>query len=85
MNYSGIFKARYPVLTGKDWIRRINPDDRAVLVDIGLQAAEHGHLGGVALAQKRGREYMSKIGYRGAVATNIKRAIIKAAKEEIGL
>lgn len=81
MNYSGIFKARY-TLRGKDWIRTIDPDDRRVLVDIGLQAAEHGRAGGRALYKQRGKEHMSKIGRIGAVATNIQKEIRRAARLE---
>lgn len=52
---TGLFKARYK-LVGRDWVRRLNPDDLSVLVDAGLKAAQHGHLGGQARAQTGHRD-----------------------------
>lgn len=69
--YKGLFKSRYPDLKGRDWVRRIEPDDLRVFVDIGNQANDHGKLGGVALVEKRGREHMKKNARLGAIATNI--------------
>jgi hypothetical protein len=83
MNYPGIFKSRYS-LQGKDWLRQVDPDDLRVFVDIGLQAAEHGRKGGRALVAQRGKEHMSKIGRIGAIASNIRQAWVKAAKQEAG-
>ena len=81
MNYSGIFKARY-TLTGKDWVRRIDPEDLRAFVSIGMEANLHGVTGGRKLAQVKGREYMSKIGRIGAIVANSKRAWRKAVIEE---
>lgn len=57
--YPGIFKARYTELRGRDWIRRIDPDDRQVFIEIGLAATEYGRKGGAARAHaprdERGR------------------------------
>jgi hypothetical protein len=87
MTYPGLFKRAYPSLKGRDWLKTIketDPENLAVFVSIGDEAHGHGKKGGRALVEQKGREYMSRIGYRGAVATNIKRAIIKQAREEIG-
>lgn len=73
MKYPGIFKARYPVLRGKDWIRTVDPEDKDVLVYIGLEEADHGRLGGEALYEKRGYPHMSYIGRVGACVSNVKR------------
>jgi len=82
MMYPGLFKARYPVLKGKDWVRTIDPEDRAVFVSIGAEAHLHGYLGGLSLLKKKGREHLSKIGRIGAIASNSKRAWDKAVREE---
>lgn len=82
MNYPGIFKARYPVLQGKAWVRDIDPEDRAVWVSIGMEANLHGVMGGRTLVAKKGREHMSKIGRIGAIVSNSKRAWWKAVVEE---
>ena len=68
----------YAPLRGKDWIRKLDREALAVFVDIGLKAAEHGRLGGRALLNKRGVEYMREIGRRGAIKANR----IKALKRE---
>lgn len=84
--YPGIFKARYS-LVGKDWIRTIPAEDRAVFVSIGMEANLHGVLGGRATA-KKGRAHMSKIGRIGAIVSNSKRAWRKAVIEanyELGI
>lgn len=87
MNYPGIFKARYN-LKGKDWVRKIDPEDRKVFVSIGAEAHLHGVIGGRTLVAKKGREYMSKIGRIGAIASNSKRQWNKAVIEanyELGI
>lgn len=81
MTYPGLF-SRY-TLKGKDWLRRIEPEDRAVFVDIGLQEAEHGSLGGKALVKKRGKAHMKSIGRIGAIASNSIKAWNKALQEEL--
>lgn len=45
-NYPNLFKSRYPLLKGKDWIRTIEPDDRKVFVELGMKHSEYGRLGG---------------------------------------
>lgn len=69
MKYPGLFSQHQP-LKGKDWIRRIPPEDRAVFVDIGLQEAQHGSLGGQALIKKHGKSHVKHIGRIGAIVTN---------------
>lgn len=80
MTYQNLFLSRYPDLSGKDWVRHIDPDDLQVFVDIGLKANQHGKLGGKAIVQQKGREYMAKIGRIGAIAANSKREWLKAIK-----
>lgn len=58
--YPNLFKSRYPELIGRDWIRRVEPDDRTAFVHIGLAAFDYGRQGGkvrAATAQRdeRGR------------------------------
>lgn len=55
-DYSGIFTAKYGELHGKDWIRHVEPEDRAVLVDIGLKATDYGKKGGIARAETAKRD-----------------------------
>ena len=71
--YKNLFKNRYPELKGRDWIRSIDPDDLQVFVHIGLEAADHGKLGGKATARKYGKQYMREIARRGALVTNLRR------------
>lgn len=54
--YASLFKTRYGKLTGRDWIRRLTPDDLAVFIQIGLAAMEYGRLGGRARAAQAGRD-----------------------------
>ena len=51
MNARGIFKQKYGELKGRDWARRLEPDDRKVLSEIGQEAHMYGYLGGKARAQ----------------------------------
>lgn len=81
MNYKGLFKARYQ-LSGKDWIRRIDPTDQRVFIDIGLQANNHGQMGGRALYLKKGTKHMRKIGRIGAIMTNIRKEWDRMVREE---
>ena len=81
VKYPNLFKARYQ-LSGSDWIRTVSPEDRRVFVEIGLQEGDHGQKGGRALYMQRGREYLSEIGRRGAVMTNIRKWWDRMVKEE---
>ena len=59
MFFPDLFKSRY-VLQGKDWIRRVEPDDRKAFVQIGMRFHNYGKMGGKARAatarrDKRGR------------------------------
>lgn len=56
MTYPNLFKSRYPSLKGKDWIRRIESDDRRVFVRIGQAEHEYGRKGGRARAQSAKRD-----------------------------
>ncbi len=68
MTYPQLFQNYYP-LKGKDWLRFIPSEDRRVFVSIGLQEAQHGRLGGIALHKKRGSEWFKHIGRLGGIAT----------------
>jgi len=81
MTYPNLF-AKYQPLKGKAWIKALPRDELQVFIDIGLQACEHGRLGGLAIA-KRGREHMSKIGRIGAIVTNSKRLWNRLMIEEM--
>lgn len=76
----GLFQ-KYQPLQGKGWIKALPPEELRVFVDIGLRACDHGRLGGKALVEKRGREYMRKIGRRGAIKTNQIKAQKRAEDE----
>ena len=82
MRYSGLFKARYSSLHGKDWIRNISTEDLQVFIDIGLSASDHGRLGGKSLVKKRGKKYMKEIARRGALVTNMKKYFARAILDE---
>lgn len=82
MTYPDLFKSRYPVLRGRDWIRTIEPDDQKVFISIGLEEMQHGKLGGQAIVKKKGKKYMSSIGRIGAIAANSIRVWKKAVEEE---
>ena len=42
MIYPSLFKNKYPVLKGKDWIKHVEPDDLKVFVAIGMQHHDYG-------------------------------------------
>lgn len=57
---SGLFKAKYGKLEGKDWIRKIDPEDARVLITVGLREMDFGRMGGkaraaLAIRDERGR------------------------------
>jgi hypothetical protein len=57
MKLKGLVKAKYgEQLHGRDWIKRIEPEDRAALVAQCHEAAQHGHIGGVKRAQAAQRD-----------------------------
>lgn len=78
--FPGLF-GPYSPLEGRDWIRKLDREALAVFVDIGLKACNHGKLGGQALVQKRGREWMREIGRRGAIKANVVKALKRAQDE----
>lgn len=39
MTFPGLFKNRYSILTGRDWLRNTLADDRRVFGELGLKAA----------------------------------------------
>jgi hypothetical protein len=83
MTYPGLFQGYELKGRGKGWIKTVQPEDRAVFVNIGLQESGHGQLGGRAVYTKRGRDYMASIGRIGAIKTNSIKAWNKALREEL--
>ncbi len=55
-HYPDLFKTSYPVLQGKDWLRRVNPEDRAAFSSIGREFHDHGRMGGEARARTARRD-----------------------------
>ena len=51
MFYPNLFKNRYSSLKGKDWIKRISPEDKRVFIELGLKHVQYGRLGGIARAK----------------------------------
>ena len=56
INLEGVIKARYPNLTGRDWINSIEPLDRTVVMHMVRSAGEYGRLGGIARAATADRD-----------------------------
>jgi len=54
--YPDLIRSRYQNLKGKGWINQLLPDDKAALIAIGLEHAQHGHLGGQARAKSATRD-----------------------------
>ncbi len=54
--YPNLFKNKYPVLKGKDWVKYLSEEDRSIFSEIGRAYANHGHDGGVASASKALRD-----------------------------
>jgi hypothetical protein len=59
MDLTGIFKNKYQI-NGKDWVRRLEPEDLQVFIDIGLKATDFGRLGGIANAETCKRDKHGK-------------------------
>lgn len=53
--FKNVFRNRYK-LSGRDWVRRVSAEDRQAFVQIGLSAAQYGHLGGIARAASAQRD-----------------------------
>lgn len=53
--YPGLFAGRYD-LRGRDWVRRLEPDDLQVFIELGMSYNLHGRLGGLARAVKATRD-----------------------------
>jgi hypothetical protein len=69
--YPNLFKSKYAPLRGRAWVKALSREDLKVFIEIGLQANQHGRLGGLSTASKPG--HMAKIGRIGAIVTNSKR------------
>lgn len=80
MNYPNLFSQYH--LKGSDWLRNLPPEDRQAFSRLGFQASDYGRSGGRAVVNKKGRDYMSMIGRRGAIVTNLKKWIAKRIEEE---
>ena len=48
---TGAFKAKYPNLYGRDWLRLVDVEDQRVFIEFGLKCGDHGRLGGKARAK----------------------------------
>lgn len=81
MMYPNLFSHYHP-LKGSDWLCRISPEDRQAFSRIGFQASNYGKMGGRAIYNQRGVEYMREIGKRGALVTNLRKWIAKRIQEE---
>jgi hypothetical protein len=77
-----LFKSYYGPLHGSDWLRSIDQEGRSIFSQIGRASANYGQSGGQALVKKRGREYMSEIGKRGALVTNLKKYFQREIEKE---
>lgn len=63
---SGVFKRKYgAALEGKDWVRRIEPEDQAVFIQVGIEAWEYGHKGGIARASTAERDERGRFAPKG--------------------
>ena len=82
MKYPNLFHSRYTELSGRDWIKKIEPEEIQAFARLGFQESGYGKKGGVALAKKRGKKYMQEIGRRGALVTNAKKLIKKGIENE---
>lgn len=58
--YSNIFKNRYSELKGKDWIKRIDPEDQKAFYHIGFVESDFGRKGGKARAKTGKRDKRGK-------------------------
>lgn len=54
--HPGLFKSRYTALQGRDWLRRVDPDDLQAFIAIGMEYHDHGRTGGKARAQAAKRD-----------------------------
>lgn len=82
MAYPNLFKSRYPVLQGRDWIRTISKEDRQAFIALGLQALDYGRKGGRAVVKKYGKKHMKRIARIGAIMTNIRKQWNRQVAEE---
>jgi len=55
MTYPDLFQA-YKPLKGRDWIKTLPDEDKKVFIQIGLEAGDHGRLGGIARAETAKRD-----------------------------
>jgi hypothetical protein len=49
--FTGIFKARYPALKGRNWIKSLEVDDLQAFIRMGLAATDYGKKGGQVRAK----------------------------------
>ncbi len=52
----GLFKARYSILKGRDWLRTVDAEDRLAFGHIGMEYHDYGRRGGLARAQAAYRD-----------------------------
>lgn len=57
----GVFKQKYgDNLRGRDWLRRIDPEDRRVFAHAGFVASDYGRRGGLARARTAKRDWRGR-------------------------
>jgi hypothetical protein len=55
-DFKGVFKSRYPILIGKDWIKNLEIEDLQVFIRMGLAATDYGKKGGQARSAQAKRD-----------------------------
>lgn len=60
MIYPNLFKNRYRKLAGKDWIRRVDPEDRKAFARIGMENHDYGRRGGKARSHTAKRDWKGR-------------------------
>ena len=56
MMYPNLFKQKYGKLSGRSWIKSIEPDDVRVFVRIGMEHHNYGKMGGCKRAKTAKRD-----------------------------
>jgi hypothetical protein len=54
--YPNLFKNRYPILKGRDWVKNLSEEDRRIFSEIGRAHSSYGHDGGLANVSKAVRD-----------------------------
>lgn len=54
--YDNMFKNKYPMLKGKNWIQSLSDEDKKIFYELGAAANGYGHIGGVARVKQAKRD-----------------------------